>query len=151
MGAIETGGMAVRQLFPISTQSTAASRSRPHRATAAECSSEHCRGQKYLKLEGHPNLFGHIRVDRSTPPYPFHSSSRPFMLWRYVQIHGQELAVPATIWERLCLFLIVFHLFTAGSTVFCSYPLPAWGSALLACYPPPHPLRLGIQDWQLLH
>lgn len=42
-----------------------------------------------------------------------------------------------TIWERLRLFLIVFHLFTAASAAFCSYPLPAWGSALLAPYPHP--------------
>lgn len=76
--------------------------------------------------------------------------SRPFMLWRYVQIRVQELAVPATIWERLCLFLIVFHPFTAGSAMFCSYPLPAWGSALLAYYSHP-PLLLVIQDWQRLH
>lgn len=49
------------------------------------------------------------------PPLPFTPQpSRPFMLWRYVQICGQELAVPATIWERLCLFLIVFHLFAAA-------------------------------------
>lgn len=61
-------GVSVRQLFPISTQSTAASRSRPRRATAAECGSEECGGQKYLQLEGHPNLFGHIRADPLHPP-----------------------------------------------------------------------------------
>lgn len=35
---------------------------------SAECGSEECGGQKYLQLEGHPNLFGHIRADPLHPP-----------------------------------------------------------------------------------
>lgn len=129
------GALAVRQLFPISTQSTAASRSWPRRATASECSSEQCRGQKYLQLEGHPNLFGHIRAD--SPP-SLHSPA-------VSALHA--LALCANLWPRarcshhhlgaIMPFPHCFPSFRCSSAMFCSYPLSAWGSALLACYPRP--------------
>lgn len=125
------GGVAIRQLFPIRSQSTAASRSRPRRATASECGSEERGGQKYLQLEGHPNLFG--RVPRRPPPS---TPTAPAVLAPHAQplCANPRARCSATIWERLCLLLIVFHLFSAGAAVFCSYPVSAWGS--LGLQPP---------------
>lgn len=117
-GGSDGGGVAVQQLFPISTQSTAASRSRPRRATAAECGSEQRRGQKYLQLEGHPNLFGHIRVDRSVPQLPSLAVST---------LHAMPLC--ANLWPRarcsrhhlgaIMPFPHCFPSFHCGSAVFC--------------------------------
>lgn len=71
-----------------------------------------------------------ISVQTAPPPNFPPRPSGSFMLCRYVQIRGQVLAVPATIWERLRLFLIVFHLFTAA--LLCS--AVTLFSALSACY-----------------
>lgn len=103
----EGGGSVLRQLFPISTQSSAVSQSQPcsegSRGKAAEWGYKDTLRPKYFQLEGHPNLFSHSHTahwasQACSPSITYNSEAR-----------GERVAA---IWESLRFFLIVSCLFT---------------------------------------